>query len=333
MSPSSYILMQLSTEAVMNIRIAGMFIVLVGGLITGHLAAMKLTLPDLWARRIMTFVLISFDWIIVLLVIWRMDLTRQLFWVPVVGVVLMLTIVGLSAVIFSFFKLQRKSFLSLILTASLSNLGFTGGAFIAYIFLGIPALAIANIYLVLWLPVVFFIFFPLLKLNELRIVDSNAKLDIRTFLDIRFIILPAMAVALYLNLTNVQFPQFVNKLRIIDILVYVASALAFFAIGLQVNLSRLKNYTRLYFPLSAVKFILTPVVALLLLWLLTLMGCELTDLMKKVILIMALTPTAILAVAMSNIFDLDGPLASAIWVVTHGIFIILIIPLLFFILT
>ena len=333
MSPSSYILMQLSTEAVMNIRIAGMFIVLVGGLITGHSVATKLTLPDLWARRIMTFVLISFDWIIVLLVIWRMDLTRQLFWVPVVGVVLMLTIVGLSAVIFSFFKLQRKSFLSIILTAGLSNLGFTGGAFIAYIFLGIPALAIANIYLVLWLPVVFFIFFPLLKLNELRIVDSNAKLDIRTFLDIRFIILPAMAAALYLNLTNVQFPQFVNKLRIIDILVYVASALAFFAIGLQVNLSRLKNYTRLYFPLSAVKFILTPVVALLLLWTLALMGCELTDLMKKVILIMALTPTAIFAVAMSNIFDLDGPLASAIWLVTHGIFIILIIPLLFFILT
>ncbi len=323
----------MSPETIMNIRIAGMFIVLVGGLTSGYIASNRFSFPERFAKTIMTFVLISFDWIIVFLVIWRMDLTRQLFWVPVVGVVLMLTIVGLSAVIFSFFKLQRKSFLSLVLTAGLSNLGFTGGAFIVYIFFGIPALAIANIYLILWLPVVFFIFFPLLKLNELRIVDSNAKFDIRAFLDIRFIILPAMAVALYLNLTNVQFPQFVNKLRIIDVLVYLASTLAFFAIGLQVNLSRLKNYTRLYFPLSAVKFILTPAVALLLLWLLALTGCELTDLMKKVILIMALTPTAILAVAMSNIFDLDGPLASAIWVVTHGIFIILIIPLLFFTLT
>jgi len=323
----------MSPETIMNIRIASMFIVLVGGLTSGYIASNRFSFPEKFAKTIMTFILISFDWIIVLLVIWRMELTRQLFWVPVVGVVLMLTIVGLSAVIFSFFRLQRKSFLSLVLTAGLSNLGFTGGAFVSYIFFGIPALAIANIYLILWQPAVFFIFFPILKLNERRIADTNAKFDLRGFLDIRFIILPAIAVALLLNLTNVQFPQFVNKLRIIDVLVYVASTLSFFAIGLQVNLSRLKNYKRLYFPLSAVKFILTPAVALLLLWILALMGCDLTGLMKKVILIMALTPTAIFAVAMSNIFDLDGPLASAIWVVTHGIFIILIIPLLFFALT
>ena len=33
---------------------------------------------------------------------------------------------------------------------------------------------------------------------------------------------------------------------------------------------------------------------------------------------------------LSNVFDLDGPLASALWVVTMAIFIVIIVPVLFF---
>ncbi|GAI63931.1 unnamed protein product, partial [marine sediment metagenome] len=33
----------------------------------------------------MTAVLVSFNWLIALLVIWRMQLSRQLVWLPIVG--------------------------------------------------------------------------------------------------------------------------------------------------------------------------------------------------------------------------------------------------------
>ncbi|HEW79906.1 MAG TPA: hypothetical protein ENH34_08095 [Phycisphaerales bacterium] len=113
--------------------------------------------------------------------------------------------------------------------------------------------------------------------------------------------------------------------------VYIASGLSFFAIGLRVNLSRLKNYINLYFLLAAVKFILTPAAALLIIWLLALTGQNLTGPVKKVIIVLSVTPSAVLMVTMSNVFDLDGPLASALWLITMAIFAAIVVPVLFFV--
>jgi len=82
-----------------------------------------------------------------------------------------------------------------------------------------------------------------------------------------------------------------------------------------------------------VKFILTPALALLIIWLLKLAGQNLTGLVQKVIIVLSATPSAVLMVTMSNVFDLDGPLASALWVVTTAIFAAIVVPALFFILT
>jgi predicted permease len=51
----------------------------------------------------------------------------------------------------------------------------------------------------------------------------------------------------------------------------------FFAIGLRIKLSRLKNYISLYFLIAAVKFIITPAVALLIIALLNLAGQNLNS--------------------------------------------------------
>jgi predicted permease len=150
---------------------------------------------------------------------------------------------------------------------------------------------------------------------------------------LRFLVLPAVIAAVVLNLTGVKSPAFIAKFHIIDILVYIASSLSFFAIGLQVKLSRLKNYINLYFPLAVIKFILTPVVALLIIWLLALTGQNLTGPVQKVIIVLAATPSAVLMVTMSNVFDLDGPLASALWTVTTATFAIIVVPVLFFVFT
>ena len=94
-------------------------------------------------------------------------------------------------------------------------------------------------------------------------------------------------------------------------------------------LSRLKNYINLYFPVAAVKFILTPAVALLIIAVLKLAGQNLDSLFQKVIIVSSATPSAVLMVTMSNVFDLDGPLASALWVVTMAIFAAVVVPVLF----
>ncbi len=328
-SIASDCLATLSAHDIARFRLASMVAVLVVGLLSGYLASTQFQEPKRLAKTIMTVVLVGFNWLIALLVIWRLQLSRQLIWLPIVGAVLMLTVTALSAGLFSFLKLDRSSRLTLILAAALSNLGYTGGAFICYALFGAEGLGLANIYLLLWLPTLYLVFLPILKIHQLRIKDSNAKLNLKKILDFRFLALPAVITALTLNLTNVKTPDFVAKSHIVDILVYVASGLSFFAIGLQVNLARLKNYINLYFPLAAVKFVLTPAVALLLIWLLKISGRNLTSLVQNVIIVLSVTPSAIFMVTLSNVFDLDGPLASALWVVTTAAFVVLVVPVLF----
>jgi len=328
---TSSVLAVLSAQDIARLRFASMLAVLVGAVVSGYLAANRFSLPEHWAGKIMTAVLVFLNWPIALFVIWRMHLTRQLIWLPIVGVVLMLAITLLSAAVFSSLKLHPRSRLTLILAGGLSNISFTGGAFVCYALFGTEGLALANLYLVLWLPAVYLTFFPWLKIHELRTNDSNAKFNLSQVLDYRCLAIPAVITAIILNLTGVKFPSFIAKIHIIDILVYLASALAFFAIGLRVNVSRLKNYINLYFPLAAVKFILTPAAALLLIYLLTLTGQNLTGPVQNVIIVLSVTPSAVVMVTMSNVFDLDAPLASALWVVTTAVFAAVVVPVLFFV--
>ena len=330
-SAVSSILADLSVQDIARLRLAGMFAVLVGGLVSGYLASSRFGLPERFAKKIMTAVLVSFGWLIALLVIWQMQMTGQLIWLALIGLCLLLLMTALSVVIFSLLKLDRRSQLTLILAGGLSNLGYTGGAFVCYALFGAQGLALANIYPILWLPVIYLVFFPLLKIHELRTEDSGAGFKLSQVLDFRFLALPAIIAAIILNLTGVKPPAFIAEFYIIDIFVYIASGLSFFAIGLRVNLSRLKNYINLYFLLAAVKFILTPAAALLIIWLLALTGQNLTSPVKKVIIVLSVTPSAVLMVTMSNVFDLDGPLASALWLITMAIFAAIVVPVLFFV--
>jgi predicted permease len=79
----------------------------------------------------------------------------------------------------------------------------------------------------------------------------------------------------------------------------------------------------------AVKFILKLAMALLIIALLNLAGQNLNNMVRKVIIVLSATPSTVLMVTMSNVFDLDGPLASALWVVTMAIFVAIAVPVWF----
>ena len=191
-------------------------------------------------------------------------------------------------------------------------------------------LAMANIYLLLSVPAFYLFYLPYLKVHELRSKDRTAALKLDFLLDFRMLVIPAVIAAIILNLADVKYPAFITRFYIIDALVCIASSLSFFAIGLRVKLSRLKNYINLYFLIAAIKFILTPALALVIIALLALVGQNLNSTVQKVIIILSATPSAVLMVTMSNVFDLDGPLASALWVVTMAIFVAVVVPVLFF---
>jgi predicted permease len=57
-------------------------------------------------------------------------------------------------------------------------------------------------------------------------------------------------------------------------------------------------------------------------------GITLTELARNVIIILSFSPCGVMMVTMSNVFNLDGPLASAVWVASTVVYVIIIVPIL-----
>jgi predicted permease len=324
----------LTAQDITNLRFLSMFVVLLGGLGTGYLAANRFGLSEQLARKIMTVVLLGLNWPIGLFIIWQMELTTEFFWLPVIGAVLLLVVTFLCRFLFAFHDLDEKSRMTLILAGGLSNLGYTGGMFVCYALFGQNGLGLSQIYVMLWAPVVYLIFFPRLRIFELRMRQSEKTgFSVRSVLDYRMLVVPVIIIAVVLNLSGIKRPQFISRFHIVDIFVYVASSLSFFAIGLRITFTRLRYYIPLYFSLAAVKFLLTPIVAALLLWLLALTGRGLGHMAQSVVMVQSACPAAVSMVMISNVFDLDSRLGSALWVVNTAVFAIVVVPVLFLVFT
>ncbi len=324
----------LTAQDITHLRFLSMFVVLLGGLSAGYLASNRFGLSEQLARKIMTIVLLAFNWPIGLFIIWQMKLTAELVWLPIIGAVLLLLITFFCRLVFAFHNLDEKSRMTLILAGGLSNLGYTGGMFVCYALFGQAGLGLSQIYVMLWVPVVYLFFFPRLRIFELRMKQSEQTgFSVRSVLDYRMLVVPAIIAAIVLNLSGITRPQFVARFHIVDVFVYIASSLSFFAIGLRITFARLRNYIPLYFSLGAVKFLLTPLVASMLLGLLALAGRNLGPLAQSVVMVQSTCPAAVAMVMMTNVFDLDSRLGSVLWVVNTAAFAVVVVPVLFLVFT
>jgi len=324
----SNILADTAGPSITAIRLTLMLFVLVGGCLGGYISSNRFGVSEHLAKKIMTFTLCTFEWIIVLFVIWLLNLKVELVMLPVFGVILMSIITLFSAFFFRLTSMKEKSKITLILAGGISNVGYTGGAFVCYGLFGLQALGLAQLYLMLWFPLVFIVFFPLLKIREIRTGDAAEKAAMYHLLDARMMVIPAALLAVTLNLTQVKFPSFILRLHIIDILVFTSSFLTFFSIGLRFRLVRVRDYFRKYIPVLAIKFLVTPAIAFGLLFLVSVFSINLTGLVGSVIIIQSFSPCGVMMVTMSNVFNLDGPLASAVWVASTVVYVALVVPIL-----
>ena len=315
----------------MYFRFAAMFTVLVGAVALGYLARRKWNVSPDMAASLMTAELTFFHWFITMMIVWNMHLSRDIIMLPIIGGLLLLLCTGVSLAVAGPLKMTYKSKATFVLAGALSNLGYTGGAFVCFAVFGAPGLALAQIYIVFWIIIVYLLFFPVVRRIEKP--DNNGRLfALKDMLDPRLLSIPAVIAGLALNFSGLKRPEFIADYYIVDIFVYAASGLSFFAIGLRLSFSRLGDYVPLYFLLGAVKFILTPLMAWLLLVGCGLAGFHLSGLPAKVVLVQSLTPAAVVMVTLSNVFKLDGQMGSALWVVNTAAFVFVVVPVLFLLL-
>ncbi len=323
------ILAQTDTELwIKYFRLAGILTVLILGIGGGYIANNKFHVPEKYAKSIMNFVLIGLTCPVVLFIFWDLPLTYEINWLPVIGAILMLAMTVASALIFHFYDLDNRTKITLILGGGLSNSGFTGGAFVCYALFGPEGLGLANVFLILSVPIFYILFMPLLKFFDMKAKKHGNGLNILHFFDARMLVIPTAVIAFALNLGKVPFPKIIDDLYLVDILVFSISALSFLAIGLRLKISRVRHFIRLYFPMAVIKFILTPLLAIAILIILEKAGQDLSPVVQKVAIILSASPSAVMMVTMSNVFDLNGPLASALWIVTMILFVFIVVPVL-----
>jgi predicted permease len=278
-------------------------------------------------ERIMTFVAVIGYPAVGFLSVWGTALHRSDVVLPVMAAahaVLMLVVSAGMAGLFTRDRQERGLF---ALAGGVGNNGFTMGAFVLYLLYGEPGMGLANIYILLFMPVVVLVMYPLARrYASEQAGESLLSLLRRSVFDWRSVGLPATAIAIALSAFGVPRPAQVSRWHVVDALVYGVTPLAFFGIGLRLHFSRVLPLWRLLLGLALVRFGVCAGVGVALAALTWLTPWPIRDLRWNVYVIQAFVPTSVTMVAVANMFGLHPREASVLFVVNTGMYLVLVLP-------
>ena len=202
----------------------------------------------------------------------------------------------------------------MILAASLSNHGFTLGAYLCYALLqpaevalgyGIAYVTSMQVFMIL-------IFYPVAHHFGPEDSGSLPRLIAGSFFTLRSLPLYAAAVGAALNLAGIA-PGLTARLSewgVMDALFFAGGAGAYIGIGLRFRAADSWDAPRMHGALAMVNFVAHPLFAVALV---ALLGWTAGPLTRDVILIQSFMPAALNTVMVSNLFHLDARRASALW--------------------
>lgn len=309
------------------------FILIVSGIIMagvlGYFCRRRKVISENIAGTLM-FRTVVFGWTPVsILSLWLVDLKWSLITLPAISLALPLCMAPVGFLLLRLHSLDRRSAGSFVMSCGLANIGATMGGFICYCLFGIEeGLAYAQLYTISWFLPYICCYYVIAR----RFGDPDAIIDVpfilSTILDRRSLPMLGAVIGLTLNISGVPMPQFILTFHLIDLLLIPSVLLSFFAIGLQIHLASIAQMPSLYLTLAAAKFLVAPAISFALLALATAMGVVLPPNAYKVVLIEGFMPTAVFAVIIANLFDLNSRLASILFLVNTAIFLVLVLPFL-----
>ncbi|KPA12257.1 Auxin efflux carrier [Candidatus Magnetomorum sp. HK-1] len=298
-------------------------LLIIGPFMIGMFGKKYFKSPDQISQRIVLLNLCLFDPIIILWTVWGLEITRELLFLPLAG--LCIVIVGFIVGYFMAFSLSvsQKSRAAFTISASLSNHGFTLGGFICYLLLGERGLALSYIFLTYFVFFLFMFIFPYARWVQSRQLNiSKWKLVFDALINIRNIPLYTTILALILQKLNIQ--RFAVNMPV-DVMLLISISVYYFSLGMTYTLTRKFEYLKENLFLVIIKFLITPACALFLVLFL-----PLDSMMKSVTIIQSFMPIAIFSVVASILFDLDTRMSSNLFVYNTIFFLVFIFPLLYY---
>ena len=312
----------------MALKFAVTAVVVILATVAGYVARRFRWVPERVGEALMTFVGVFGYPTVGFLSVWGTRLEASDAVLPILAAAHAVAMIFLSLALAKLFIPDRRHQGLFALAGGVGNNGFTMGAFVLYLLYGEPGMGLANLYILLFVPVAVLVMYPLARHYASPQQQGNlGALILRSVFDWRSIGLPAIALAMVLSVAGVPRPPQIATWRMVDILVYVFTPLAFFGIGLRLHFSRVLPLWRILAGLALVRFPLAAAMGLGLAWVAGLTPWPIQDLRWKVYVIEAFVPTSVTMVAVANMFDLHPREASVLFVVNTGMYLVLVLPL------
>lgn len=298
----------------MALKVAYFFCLMVVALFSGYQATKRGWLKKEQSQGISTFMMLYLFPLVVILSIWKLNISLGLILLPIIGVLTSLATIIPSLIVSRVFKFLPSQTGSYIGAAMCSNVGLTLGAFVCFILLGEAALSYSLIYIIYFIPFFFTLVFYIVSLYGN--VDKPGFRDSlkRAFLE-PFSLVPNLSViaGFAINVTGIHRPPFLELVN--EIVVYITNFSFLFASGMTFDFSKIRGYAKEAISMLPIKFIFSPLVGVGLVYLLTLGNIKDT-LLLKVIFIESSMPVAVFAMLLPQFFPLDQDLANSVWVYT-----------------
>ena len=222
-------------------------------------------------------------------------------------------------------QLEPKKAGAMFGCGSFTNIGSIG-AMVCFIFLGEKGFALVPIYKLFEELSYYAIGFPIAKYYSSRTTEVRIRDRIKSLTRDPFILVALSSIIIggLLNFSSAHRPDFYKT--IIAIFVPLGTILLLTSIGLALRFRKVRDYLKECISVSIIKFILVPVLATSLAYMIGFGNID-NGLPLKVVMILSSMPVAFNALIPPSIYDLDLDLANSCWFFTTALLII-VLPIL-----
>lgn len=303
-----------------------LLILLIGGSIVMGYGARRLGFPDHWSRRLMLFLLLGPYTLVGFLALWGLELAGQHALLPLIGFVLMAVGAFVGIMLARALGLNRGESGAFAMACGASNLGFTMGGTVNFVLFGETGLALASIFTSFWTFGLVLILYPIARYYGTSDRQPIWRLLWANFYDVRSLPLLGVLAGIACNLLGLQRPEAVERYHLMTLLIIGGVFIAFFTTGLRLYFTRMRHKAALYGIVAAVKFLLLPAAAALILIILDIAGLGLAEPGNRVVLVQASTAVGIYAVIIANLFYLDDKMATRLFFTNTVLYLLIILP-------
>lgn len=312
----------------------------VASLVGGYVAGRRGWVSRAFSQRLHLLTIVVLWGVMNFLCVWTVPASWSLVWLAVFPVTLIGVGVLTGWLLGQAIGLTRESLGLLIISAAVSNTGFTLGAYLCYCLLddgqgaGGVALSMGVTMVTVMQVAAIPVLYPIARHFSAEHDGAPVwRLVAVSFWDLRAMPLYAGAAGLAANLMGAAgvlppSPAAIMEAWWVQVMIYAGGFGAVFGIGVNLRPRSALGHVREHAALAAIKFAVFPVATAGLLWLTRQTPMPAEGLMRDMLWIESFIPTALMSVMVANLFHLDAQKAAGMWLVNTALFVVVPLPLL-----